>query len=214
MRPKRTTDEIRILERLDSQLEQYGIQNSKIVEEIIDRPDILINHDSGRLGIEISRLDFEEYCKWLNVPPEPPYSRAGEVTINLNKLLSTCMQKKDKKYSEYKRLRSLNECWLILFNNVFDFKEIAPKKGVPDRVWFEKYSHWELQELSCRYDKVLFNLEHPNQWYLLYDKSTFKQRTQGISGWPSIIYKEAMVQLGPGVTKIDLSDSIPKDEFE
>ena len=214
MRPQRTQDEIRILDRLYSQLEKYGIQNPKIVEDIIDRPDILISHDSGRLGIEISRLDYEDYCKWLNVPPEPPYSRAGEVTINLNKLLSSSMKKKRKKYAEYKRLRSLDECWLILFNNLFEFKEVAPKQGVPDRAWFEKYSHWELQELSCPYDKVLFNLEHPDEWHQLFDKSTFKQRTHGISRWPSIIYKEGMVQLGLGETPIDLSDSIPKDEFE
>ena len=96
MRPQRTQDEIRILDRLYSQLEKYGIQNPKIVEDIIDRPDILISHDSGRLGIEISRLDYEDYCKWLNVPPEPPYSRAGEVTINLNKLFLFLYEKEKK----------------------------------------------------------------------------------------------------------------------
>ena len=120
------------------------------------------------------------------------------------------MDKKRYKYEEYKILQSLDECWLILFNNVFEFHDSAPKQGEPDRAWFEKYSHWELQELSCPYDKVLFNLEHPNDWYLLFDKSIIKQRTHGISRWPSIIYKEAMVQTDRGVTPIDLSDSISK----
>ena len=47
MRAERTPDEIRILERLDFQLHKLGVLNPKIVEGITDRPDILINHESG-----------------------------------------------------------------------------------------------------------------------------------------------------------------------
>jgi hypothetical protein len=216
MRTDRTTSEKRILDRLDSQLKKYEISNPVVDPWITDRPDILIDHENGRLGIEVTRLDYEEYCKWLNTPPEPPYSRAGEVTINLKKLLASVMKKKRKKYQEYKILRSLSECWLILHNDVFEFKETVLKKGVPDKAWFEEYSCYELQELSCPFDRVLFNLEHPNIWYSLYDKQLYRQRKKVCYRWPSIIYKECALKgpLEARVYPIDFSDSISKQKFE
>jgi len=214
MRVTRTTDENRILERLDSQLIKYGISNPKVVTEITDRPDILLNHDNGRLGIEITRLDYEEYCKWLNTSSNEPYSRAAEVTINLNKMLASIMHKKRKKYQEYKKLRSLNECWLILHNNLFEFEKEAPRNGVPDIDWFERFSCYELQDLECPYDRVLFNLEHSDCWYSLFNKSVHRQKKDVVYSWPSIIHKESMVICHRGINVINLSDNIPKEKFK
>ena len=131
MRPKRTIDEKRILERLGSELSKYDIKNPTIDGDLIDRPDVLIDHAAGRMGLEITRLDYEDYCRWLSVAPELPYSRSAEITINLNRLLASCMEKKKDKYEEYKKLRNLDECWLILFNNVFGFHNSARQTRRP-----------------------------------------------------------------------------------
>lgn len=216
MRNNRTKAEKQILERLESQLVEYEIINPVIDEWITDRPDILINHKNGRLGIEVTRLDYEEYCKWLSTPPEPPYSRAGEVTINLQKMLASVMRKKKKKYHEYRTLRSLSECWLILHNNVFEFKENSFQKDALDRNWLEEFSCYELQDLSCPFDRVLFNLEYPSVWYSLYDKQSYRQRKSICCKWPSIIYKEAALKppLQAKRYTFDFSDGIQKQEFK
>lgn len=65
MRVERTINESRIVERLGTPLAHLGILNPEISEDIIDSPDIVVKHDAGLLGIEVARLDYEKYCKWL-----------------------------------------------------------------------------------------------------------------------------------------------------
>ena len=170
MRPERTPYETKILDRMEEVLAKYSITNPVLIEEITDRPDILYKYDQGRLGIEISRLDYEHYCKWLSTPPPQPYDRAADVEINLNKMLSTVMKKKKKKYREYKRHRNLSECWLILHNNVFEFDAKPHQDNMPSIDWVQHNTQIELQDLKCPYDRVLFNLEHPNVWYEFFNK--------------------------------------------
>jgi hypothetical protein len=213
MRTKRTVSENRIVERISTPLAHLRILNPEIREDIVDSPDIVIKHDWGLLGIEVARLDYEKYCKWLaNSPMTLPYSRAAEVTIDLKKQLQNVMKIKESKYDNYKKLHGLNECWLILHNNVFEFLETC-ESGYPDREWFERFARYELQELSCPFDRVLFNLEHPDRWFYLYEKRNYIRRTSVITSWPSIIWRESAIVSKAGVNIIDLSDVIPKKEF-
>jgi hypothetical protein len=60
------------------------------------------------------------------------YSRAGEVTVNLRKLLASVVRKKRNKYGTYIGKHALSECWLVLHNNLFEFPEFG-EKGRADR---------------------------------------------------------------------------------
>lgn len=214
MRAERTINESRIVERLGTPLAHLGILNPEISDDIVDSPDIVVKHDAGLLGIEVARLDYEKYCKWLaSAPKTLPYSRAAEITIDLKKQLHHVMTIKKSKYAGYKKSHGLGECWLVLHNNVFEFQETCDS-GYPDREWFERFARYELQDLSCPFDRVLFNLEHPDRWYYLYEKRNFKRRTSIITSWPSIIYRESAIVPAAGVNIIDLSDGIPKKGFQ
>jgi len=123
------------------------------------------------------------------------------------------MKIKKNKYDGYKKSHSLDECWLVLHNNVFEFQETCDS-GHPDREWFERFARYELQDLSCPFDRVLFNLEYPDRWYYLYEKRNFKRRTSVITRWPSIIFRESAIVSTVGVNIIDLSDGVPKNGFQ
>lgn len=213
MRSERTVAEQRILERIAPMLALAGINNYVVDVDIVDSPDILFRHSDGTLGIEVARLDYEKYCKWLSTPPGYEYSRAAEVTINLRKLLVTIMRSKRSKYERYVLERGLTECWLVLHNNLFEFDESA-EPGTPDRKWFEDHSSYELQDQRCPFDRVFFNLEHPDRWYVLFDKSHPNTRQSVITRWPSIIYREAAIKTTLGVNLIDLRDKPDKPHFQ
>jgi hypothetical protein len=212
MRTVRTAAENRVLERLPPALAAQGIELPVIDRDVTDAPDVLVHHARGRLGLEISRLDYEAYCKWLATPPGSVYSRAAEITINLRKLLAAAVRKKRRKYDAYVQNHSLSECWLVLHNNVFEFPEVG-EAGRADRRWFEMHSSWELQEQQCPFDRVLFNLEHPDRWYTLYRKGTTLPRQSIITRWPSIVFKEAAIVPAPGVNMLDLQDKPNRPTF-
>lgn len=213
MRIERTLSEQRILDRLGPVLKSANIYPFEIDGNIVDAPDIVVRHGASALGIEIMRLDYEHYCKWLSTPRGEEYSRAAEVTVNLHKLLVNALKKKRKKYAKYIQRHSLDECWLIFHNNLFEFAE-SDQSGIPDRKWFEDYSSYELQEQNCPFDKVLFNLEHPDLWYKLFDKSIKKTRHAHIRRWPTIIFREAAIKTTLGVNVIDLRDQPGRPSFE
>ena len=103
MRPVRTPDEQRILKRLPSVVGSHGITLPIAYDTTVtDCPDAVVCHASGRIGIEISRLDYEEFCQWAAVKPKPPYARAAEVEINLKKMLGGALLRKSKKYDVYR----------------------------------------------------------------------------------------------------------------
>lgn len=214
MRAERTVNEKRIVERLGTPLTHLGILKPEIRGDIVDSPDIIVKHDAGLLGIEVARLDYEKYCKWLaSAPKALPYSRAAEITIDLKKQLRHVMTIKKDKYDGYKKTHGLDECWLVLHNNVFEFQETCDS-GYPDRAWFERFARYELQDISCPFDRVLFNLEHPDRWYYIYEKQNFIRRSSVITRWPSIIFRESAIVPTADVNIIDLSDSIPKMGFQ
>lgn len=212
MRPTRTAAEAKIVERLPSALASYGIIAPMIDPDVTDAPDVLVHHARGRLGIEICRLDYEAYCKWLATPPGSVYSRAAEVTINLRKLLATVVRKKRNKYGAYVRMHSLSECWLVLHNNLFEFPEFG--EGRADRQWFEEHSSWELQDQQCPFDRVLFNLEHPDRWYSLFHKGAVQRRKTVITRWPTIIFREAAIVTTLGENTIDFRDQPNRPTFK
>jgi len=213
MRLERTPAEVRILERLAPVLTTNNILSFTVRDDIVDSPDIVVTHDAGTLGVEVMRLDYEKYCKWRSQSKVPPYSRVAEVTVNLRKLLKHAMDLKRDKYQKYLQQRHMQECWLVLHNDVFDFAE-TDTEGVPSRRWFEEHAACELQELSCPFDKVLFNLEHPNRWYCLYDRSQIRVRRSYITRWPTVILREVAIVTKRGVNVVDLSDAIPRSKFE
>jgi hypothetical protein len=206
MRPERTIDEERVLNRLAPILEKYGIESAFLNQDITDRPDILYSHSNQLLGVEVTRLAYEAYCKWLNTPPETPYSRTAEVELNIPKMLAKVMEKKKHKYQEYKSYRHLNECWLILHNNLFELHDNAPSEGVPNIAWLEEQSQLTLQELECPYDRVLFNLEHPNLWYSLFDKNVHIDRRTVVSRWPTMLMHETAIQTDQSQSEVRLGD--------
>ncbi len=213
MRAVRTAAENRVIERLPTALYAQGIQFPVIDPAVTDTPDVLVHHARGRLGIEISRLDYETYCKWLATLPSTPFSRAAEVTVNLRKLLATAVRKKRSKYGSYVQNRNLSECWLVLHNNLFEFPEIG-EAGRPDRRWFETHSSWELQEQQCPFERVLFNLEHPDRWYTLYRKGSTPPRRSINTQWPSIIFREAAIVTTLGVNTLDFRDKPNRPTFK
>lgn len=213
MRPIRTLAESKIVERLPSVFTAHGITAPMIDPDVTDAPDVIVHHSHGKLGIEICRLDYEAYCKWLATPPGSVYSRAAEVSINLRKLLASVVRKKRNKYGAYVGKHSLSECWLVLHNNLFEFPEVG-EEGRADRRWFEEHSSWELQDQQCPFDRVLFNLEHPDRWYSLFHKGAVGHRKAVITRWPSIIFREAAIVPTLGVNTIDLSDQPNKPTFE
>lgn len=213
MRTVRTAAENRVLERLPSVLTEQGIELPVIDPDVTDAPDVLVHHARGRLGLEISRLDYEAYCEWLATPPDSVYSRAAEIKINLRKLLAAAVGKKRSKYGSYVQKHDLSECWLVLHNNVFEFPEVG-ETGRADRRWFEMHSSWELQEQQCPFDRVLFNLEHPDRWYTLYRKGADLPRQSITTRWPSIVFKEAAIVTARGVNMIDLQDKPSRPTFK
>lgn len=213
MRSARTIPEQRVVERLSAILAAESLDAPIIDADVTDAPDVLVHHAKGKLGIEISRLDYEDYCKWLATPPGSVYSREAEITINLHKLLAAAVAKKRDKYASYMQARGLSECWLVLHNNVFDFPDVG-KTEHADRQWFEKHSSWELQEQWCPYDRVLFNLENHDRWYTLYRKGVSTPRQSVITQWPSIVYKEAAIVTTRGVNIIDLQDKPNRPTFK
>ena len=213
MRAARTIPEQRVVERLPAILAAESLDAPVIDANVTDAPDVLVHHAKGKLGVEISRLDYEDYCKWLATPPGSVYSREAEITINLRELLAASIAKKRDKYASYVQARGLSECWLVLHNNVFDFSDVG-ETGRADRQWFEKHSSWELQEQKCPYDRVLFNLEHPDRWYTLYRKGVSTLRESFITRWPTIIYKEAAIVTTRGVNVIDLQDKPNRPTFK
>lgn len=213
MRPTRTAAEAKIVERLPSALAGLGIIAPTIDPDITDAPDVLVHHAQGKLGIEICRLDYDAYCKWLATPPGSVYSRAAEVTINLRKLLASVVRKKRNKYGAYVGKHSLSECWLVLHNNLFEFPEFG-EEGRADRRWFEEHSSWELQDQQCPFDRVLFNLEHPDRWYSLFHRGSEVRRKAVITRWPTIIYQEAVVVPTLGVNTIDFRDQPNRPTFK
>jgi hypothetical protein len=134
------------------------------------------------------------------------------VTVNLRKLLAAAMKSKRSRYAKYIENRALNECWPVLHNNLFDFAESSPH-GVPDRRWFEEYSAYELQEQNCPFDKVLFNLEHRNRWYDLFNKSARKAR-RSVTRWPTIIFREVSIKTSRGVNTLDFRNPSRRETFE
>ena len=213
MRPTRTAAESRVLERLPPILAANGIVAPLIDSDITDAPDVVIHHEFGKLGIEISRLDYEAYCKWLATPPGNVYSRAAEVTINLRKLMATAVRRKRTKYEAYVAKHTLSECWLILHNNIFEFPEFG-EVGRADRQWFEDHSSWELRDQQCPFDRVLFNLEYPDRWYTLFQKTVVRPRRSVITRWPTITYREAAIVTERGVNELDFRDKPNKPKFE
>lgn len=212
MRLLRTPEEQRIVERLPDALIGHGVVPLAIDPDVTDAPDVVVRHAGGLLGLEITRLDYEAYCKWLADPPETGYSRVAEVTVNLRKLLSTVVRKKRAKYAKYMHERALSECWLVLHNDVFDFPEsTAPDR--PDRRWFEQHSAWELTDQQCPFERVLFNLEHPSKWYSLFCRGSSSPRTSVMHRWPTVIRREAAAITSRGVNIFDLR-SKPGITFE
>lgn len=213
MRPTRTASESKIVERLPSALAKHGVVAPKIDPCISDAPDVVVHHSHGKLGIEICRLDYEAYCKWLATPPGSVYSREAEVTINLSKLLAAVVRKKRNKYGAYVGKHSLSECWLVLHNNLFEFPEFG-EKGRADRRWFEEHSSWELQKQQCPFDRVLFNLEHPDRWYSLFHRGSTVRRKTAITSWPTIIFKEVAIVTTRGVNSLDFRDQPNRPKFK
>ena len=214
MRENRTLDEKRILERIDEPIRRLKLGEFKIDQSVMDAPDIVLSRGAFRLGIEVTRLDYQEHCHWRHLTAKVSSSREAEVTIDLEKLLAVVAEKKWDKYESYKVDRGLNECWLVLFNDAFEFNEQA-KVGHPDRKWFEKHARLILQDLQCPYDRVWFNLQYPNLWYHIYKKSHRIHRDTVITRWPTIILKEVSVNMkGGGVAKINFDDIKYRKLFE
>lgn len=214
MRSKRTVAENRIIGRLSAPLKTLKFDEYEIDPDIFDRPDAVVVSGNRKVGIEICRLDYEQHMHWRALTGEQFGSRAAEITINLEKMFAAIADKKWTKYQEYVTEHELDECWLVLHNNVFEIRELSAP-GYPDKKWFEQHSRWELQDLKCPFDRVLFNLEHPDVWYFLYKKSHRILRTKKVFQWPSIIEKEVTVQIqDAGVTKIDFGNMDHEEAFE
>lgn len=205
MREERKLEEKIVLDRLAEPLKKLGIHEYTTDELVVDRPDIVFEYNNRRIGIEVTRLDYESYCKWLNYKPDDEWSRLAEITVNLKKMLESVKNKKWPAYIGHIKRHNLDECWLILHNNVFDM-QTSNQLNNPDINWIEKHARFELQDLRCPYDRVLFNLENPNKWYYLYDKTEQVPRTSIITQWPTIVIKEIGVQSKRGVNIIDLGN--------
>lgn len=130
MRAIRTNAENRIVERLPPVLVEHGIETPAIDPNVTDAPDVLVQHAQGRLGAEISRLDYQSFCEWH------------------------------------------------------------------------------------AYDRVLFNLDHPNRWYSLYRKGYSTPRQSHVTRWPTVILNEAAIVTNLGVNAIDLGDKPNRPLFE
>lgn len=189
MRPRRSAIEHAIVERLWGQLPHWGITEFSIRTDITDRPDVVLDLPAGRLGIEICRLDYEAFCRWLASPPDAPYSRTAEVTVDLDKQLGAVMARKGPKYPAYVAEAGLGACWLLLYNNLYDFDDdVTP--GVPNREWFERFARWTLQDLGCPFERVYFLLEYPERWFQLFDRHHPQPRRGTVHSWPRVIYRE------------------------
>ena len=214
MRNERTPDENRILNRIDAPLKLLKFGEFEIDPNVIDAPDIILTQDKLKIGIEITRLDYEEHCHWRHLTSkEGLFSRAAEITIDLEKMLGVVAKSKWRKYETYKADHGLNECWLILFNDAFEFKE-QEKAGHPNRKWFENYARLTLRDLNCPFDRVWFNLQHPDLWYQIYKKSHRIPREAKITRWPSVILKEVSVKLDRGVTTMDFDNIEHRKTFD
>ena len=179
-----------MVERLWRQLPHWGITEFSIRADMTDRPDVVLDLADGRLGIEICRLDYEAFCRWLATPRDAPYARSAEVTVDLDTQLAAVMARKAPKYPAYVAEAGLDACWLLLYNNLYDFAdEAAP--GLPDRAWFERFAQWALQELGCPFERVYFLLEHPERWYQLFDRDRHLPRRGTVHSWPRVIYRES-----------------------
>ncbi len=213
MRNQRTTEEEMIIQRIKEPLNMMGFSSFKIDESVVDRPDIVFESSGKRIGVEISRLDYEAYCKFINHQVEPPYLKTSEITINLEKLLGNVLGKKNKDHKNFIKERNLDECWLVLHNDVFEFKD-TKEQGVLSKDWFEKYSHLILQEKGCLFERVLFNLEHPGGWSYLFNKSERKKQEEFNYKWPVMTCHQGVINVTePKSYKIDIRKPNEKKRF-
>ncbi len=212
MRSKRTSEEQRVLDRIKTPLNRLGILKYEIDETVTDAPDIVLKTEFMKIGLEVTQLNYEDFCKWSKYIPGKEYERGAKVTMNLEKLLANVAKKKWINYEKYKINFNLDECWLVLHNDLFEMEE-----GVnADRIsvkWFEVFSRLTLQDLKCPYDRVWFNPSHVDRWYQMFNKKHYIKRSKSVLDWPVIVFKERSFIMKRGENIIDLSHISSDNSF-
>lgn len=161
MHLNRRTEEVILFNHLYSYLRNtFGKEQITVVEEIVDHPDIVFQKADGKLvGIEVTRLAYEAFMKWLSKGTSVDKQRKAQVIVNLEKQLQVVLKKKNPKYKKYKYDRKLTGVWLALHNDLYEFS----RKGEEDKFnmqWFENECRFYLKKYRCKFDRVLFFEHH------------------------------------------------------
>lgn len=170
MRFVQTRAEMKIRETILPLLSDLVSQSCCIDEGVLDRPDIVAITDSNeRIGIEVTRLAYEKFMKWLAKGTPIGSRREARVFVNLEKQIGTALKQKNKKYLEYKRSRHLKEVWLCLHNDLYEFNA-GEKTGQLDPAWFFNEAWRICRKFECKFDRVLFFSENARQYLPVYEK--------------------------------------------
>ena len=115
MRPTVTTVEATIRATICETCSIVRNEDVYLDEGVTDRPDVVVTTSSGkRIGIEITRLAYESYMRWLSKGTPIGKRREATLEVNLDLQLRDVLKKKNKRYHEYKRLHKLDQVWLCL----------------------------------------------------------------------------------------------------
>ena len=139
-------------------------------ECVTDRPDVVVTTSSGkRIGIEITRLAYESYMRWLSKGTPMGKRREATLEVNLDLQLKDVLKKKNKRYHEYKRLNKLDQVWLCLHNDLYE-PSIPPNPAQIDLAWFRAAAGFYCRKHDCKFDYVLFYSENSKQYMTAFDK--------------------------------------------
>ena len=166
MRKEQTSAEKIITESISDFIYEDFKQKIKIDHSIIDRPDLVFTTESNKkIGIEITRLGYEKFMKWLSKGTSLNQKREAQIVVNLAKQIPTVLNKKNKKYKEYKKNHSLSEVWLCLHNDLYEFGKNQLNKDL-----FCKDVRFYCWTNKCNFDRVIFYSENTKEYTLIYNK--------------------------------------------
>lgn len=171
MRQGATKTELKIRESIGDFLSTILGRSWHIEPDVSDRPDIVIvTSDGRRIGIEITRLSYEKFMKWLSFKTPMNCRREAKVNIDLDKQLSVALKQKNPKYHEYRRAQRLNEVWLCLHNNLYEFNTSESTAHLSAEL-FSMDAAFYCRKHACKFDHVIFFAENSGQYLHLFEKS-------------------------------------------